>query len=147
MYRRARFIQATCLFLLALFFVASVYSHQEKKQELRISGFSRGIGAVNPGQTDLDVQKLTYRIMLSNPNRIQIVDTVEVVPSRFLKERVVQDLRQTLEYNDPTTITISGEIVFDAKGLSKEDVAGERMLTAVQFKGDDHADYFLPMPY
>lgn len=57
MYRRARFIQATCLFLLALFFVASVCSHQEKKQELRISGFSRGIGAVNPGQTDLDVQK------------------------------------------------------------------------------------------
>lgn len=128
-----------------LAFAATGCSKTAEKQTMEISGRTISIGAVVSGQQDTNRQKVAYRIVLTNPQRIQIVDSADVLLSKIIKGRVIQTQNESIHYDDQGTIALAGEVIFDAMGLSKEEISQHAPLIGVQFIGDDNKEYFLPL--
>lgn len=120
-------------------------SNGEEDQQIEITSSAVSIGAVFPDQVKMDDRKLTYKIVMQNPDKIRVVDTVDVILTKIIKDRIIKIQSESIHYNDEQSITISGEIIFDARGLTKEEISQYDFLQGVQFIGDDNVEYFLPL--
>ena len=112
--------------LLALI-VLSIVGYSYLKTEdvtnkgLQISNMQLGIGSV--GNTDtFDQQKLRYDITISNAEKTELKkDSVEIVLSDWIK-RQQQENKITEITFDNESVIIKGYVIFDTKGLSKEQI-------------------------
>lgn len=132
---------------IVIFFTTSGCTNktEDRDIDLYISSSSASIGAVLPEQKDIYNQKLTYSIVMQNPDRISVVDNVDVILTKLLKDRVINIQSEGIQYDDKGTIIISGEAIFDARGLSKEEISQFDLLKSIQFIGDNNKEYFLPI--
>ncbi|TYP74531.1 hypothetical protein [Paenibacillus methanolicus] len=112
---------------------------------MSILSSSFSVGAVSSEQTDWLSQKLTYSIVIQNPERIGMVDDADVILSTIIKDKVERLSSERIQDDDKGTITISGEVIFDARGMTKEEISQFNLLKGVQFMGDDNREYLLPV--
>lgn len=134
-------------FICFVFVVVTISGCQSKgeNQTIEISNFLVGIGSVDSTEQNAINQKLTYEIQIHNPKGIRIVDNVDVIFSKFIKDRITRIQSESISYN-AGTIEITGEVIFDAWGLTKEEIAKyDPFVRGVQFLGDDNNEYFLPL--
>ncbi|REE55338.1 hypothetical protein A8990_1734 [Paenibacillus taihuensis] len=91
------------LFLIALFLTASGCTNKTEDRDIEISSSSASIGAVIPEQEDMFNQKLTYSIVMKNPDRISVVDKVDVIITKLFKDitwgKVVTTASGNLRWN------------------------------------------------
>jgi hypothetical protein len=132
------------MIFIVLFITVSGCSNEAEDRDIEISSSSVSIGAVFPGQEGMD-QKLTYSIVMKNPDSISIVDSVDVILTKIIKDRIIKIQSQSIHYDDQGTINISGEVILDMRGLTKEEISQYNFLKGVQFIGDDNVEYFLPI--
>ena len=98
------------------------------EESLSISGIASSIGAVGQNTDDFDTQCFKYTITLSNneDREIYIASVTPVLSEDFskrvLESNVTVDVNEKLPGGE--SIQISCEIIFDAKGMSKEDIVG-----------------------
>lgn len=133
------------MIFIVLFITVSGCSNEAEDRDIEISSSSVSIGAVFPGQEGMDNQKLTYSIVMKNPDSISIVDSVDVILTKIIKDRINKIQSQSIHYDDQGTINISGEVILDMRGLTKEEISQYNFLKGVQFIGDDNVEYFLPI--
>ncbi|MBP3951678.1 hypothetical protein [Bacillus suaedae] len=115
----------------------------EDENEQKIMDYMTSIGSVNLDQDKNDMQKLTYELTIANADDINIVDEVNVIPAKLIQDRLIETTRQGISYHQ-NTIDINGEIVFDSRGLSKEEITNfEPLIKGVQFIGDNNKEYLL----
>ncbi|PWU69432.1 hypothetical protein [Gracilibacillus dipsosauri] len=128
------------VFLLASFIILTgCSSTSENDREQRIINSEVSIGTVESEHK----QKLTYEITIANEDDVSVVDTVNVIPSMNIKDRLIETKKQDIKYNKDT-IEINGEIIFDSKGLSKEEITTfEPYIKGLQFVGDNNKEYLL----
>ncbi|MEF3305716.1 hypothetical protein [Paenibacillus sp. GYB003] len=131
--------------LMVLCFAASGCSKEAEDRSVEISRSSVSVGAVFTGEEGMDNQKLAYSIVMNNPNNISIVGSADVIFTKNIKERITRIQYESVHYDDRGTITIAGEIIYDARGLTKDEVSQYDFLKGVQFIGDDNVEYFLPI--
>ncbi|WP_100404289.1 hypothetical protein [Bacillus solitudinis] len=131
------------LLTLVMFFMAECSSANEDEKQQRIIDYTASIGAVNSEQDNFEKQKLKYEITLANEDDISIVDSPSVIPAKLIHDRLVETVRQGIEYNQDT-IVINGEIIFDSRGLSKEEITNfEPLIKGLQFIADNNVEYLL----
>ena len=114
-------------FMLLVLIVLSIVGYSYLKTEdvtnkgLQISNMQLGIGSV--GNTDtFDQQKLRYDITISNAEKTELKkDSVEIVLSDWIK-RQQQENKITEITFDNESVIIKGYVIFDTKGLSKEQI-------------------------
>ena len=113
--------------MLLVLIVLSIVGYSYLKTEdvtnkgLQISNMQLGIGSV--GNTDtFDQQKLRYDIKISNAEKTELKkDSVEIVLSDWIK-RQQQENKITEITFDNESVIIKGYVIFDTKGLSKEQI-------------------------
>lgn len=103
-------------------------SKPERIGGIEITDISSSIGAVDGNTGDIETQSFKYTITLKNNEAADMtIISVRPVLSEELLERISnKDI--TLQVNQvirpENSLGISGEIIFDAKGLTKEQIIG-----------------------
>ncbi len=93
---------------------------------ISVSGISSSIGGVGPNTSDFETQRFNYTITLTNNDEkdIKVVLIVPVLSEAFAEK--VSDKNITVDVNKTiskgNSIDVTGEIIFDTKGLSKEQI-------------------------
>lgn len=94
------------------------------KGGLKINGWSFGLGGIS--ETDLDKTKLSYSINLTNENEHTIFAKSvqplvnEKIINKIQNKGFIVTVNKNIKPNE--TIQINGEIIFDTKGLTKQDI-------------------------
>ncbi len=95
---------------------------------LTITSIISSIGAANETQDQFQIQSFKYTITLTNNEKedIKIETLTPVLTEGFSK--IIYDNNVTLKINQivkkNSSLNISGEIIFNAKGLEKKDIIG-----------------------
>jgi hypothetical protein len=117
-------IIVSILFTFIFFTGCGTKTQIQTKGGLKISGWSSGLGSVNG--TDLDKSKFSYSINLTNENE-SIIFIKSVQPSvdgkiinKIINKDIIVTVNKDIKPNE--TIQVSGEIIFDTKGLTKSDI-------------------------
>ena len=113
--------------MLLVLIVLSIVGYSYLKTEdvtnkgLQISNMQLGIGTV--GNTDtFDQQKLRYDITISNAEKTELKkDSVEIVLSDWIKRQQLENKITEITFNNESVI-IKGYIIFNTKGLDKEQI-------------------------
>ena len=91
-----------------------------------ISGINSSIGAVGENTNDFETQSFKYTITLTNNEAtdIQIVSVKPMLSEEFIERVSNNDTIIQVNKTIPqgSSIDITGEIIFDAKGLTKEQI-------------------------
>lgn len=93
---------------------------------IEIAGINSSIGVVGDKVDDFETQSFQYTITLSNNEAtdIKIVSISPILSEEFLERVITEDT--TIQVNKTifkeNYLNVSGEIIFDAKGLSKEQI-------------------------
>ncbi|WP_085994227.1 hypothetical protein [Oceanobacillus senegalensis] len=137
-------MKKSIVILLTVFILLTGCSHtDEEKNGQRITDSVISIGAVESESSNFDKQKLTFEITIENADDVRIVDSVHVIPSMNVKDRVIETKKQGITYNQDT-IEMNGEIIFDSRGLTKEEMTNfEPYIKGLQFIGDNNKEYLL----
>jgi len=122
-----------------LFVVGCSKPKEDEKMGLRIYGMSVGLGAVDNNNTDQ--QRLTYSFCLTNEDNDAVyIKAVEPVIGTGISNRVVTEkLEVLIEKEIPAnrSMEISGEIVLDTKGLSKQEIVSlEPFITGIKITSE-----------
>jgi len=114
------------LFSIIIFNKAHSSNGFQKDKDLAITGIISSIGAVNKNSNDNEIQSFRYTITLSN-NAEQDIGVESITPvlsekflSRVKDKNVTLQVNQTIKKN--SSLKLSGEIIFDTKGLEKKDI-------------------------
>lgn len=97
-----------------------------KNNGIEITNIVSSIGAVDENTNNIDTQSFKYAMTLTNNDAIdiKIVSVSPVLSNEFLNR--VDNKETRIEVNKTITngssINITGEIIFDAKGLTKEQI-------------------------
>lgn len=116
------------LILAAILLLSSACSgsNERDKAGIEISSINTSIGAVGKNANDFETQSFKYTITLINnePADMSIVSVKPVLSEKFL-ERVSNgnvEIQMNKVIPKGGSLEVSGEIIFDAKGLTKEQV-------------------------
>lgn len=93
---------------------------------IEINTITSSLGAVGANTNDFETQSFKYTMTLTNNDASDIkIVSVEPVLSQEFQERV-SDRDTVIQVNKTVTqgssLDVSGEIIFDAKGLTKEQI-------------------------
>jgi hypothetical protein len=118
-----------------------------KNKGLEISNMQSGIGAID-GTDTFDKQKFSYDITISNVDKQEVKrDSIGIVLTDWIKQKQIENKITELAF-DTESIIIKGYVIFDTKGLNKEEIvshqpfidgvnivtdAGEKILIKSQF--------------
>jgi len=95
-----------------------------KKTGLQIYSMSTGLGAVS--NDNIDQHRLTYTINLTNEDdKEAYIQWIEPILGMGIKDKILtEELQVVVEKNIPSkgSIEIKGVVVFNTKGLSKEEI-------------------------
>ncbi|MGE5679182.1 MAG: hypothetical protein ACM3ZR_14100 [Pseudomonadota bacterium] len=126
MYKRSKIVILLAVSLLLL--TGCSADNELKKPTIEISAVSTSIGAVGNNTSDTETQSFKYNITMINngPEEIAIASVKPVLSDAFL-ERVPEgelavQINKTIAPGG--NLEVSGEIIFDAKGLTKEQIIG-----------------------
>ena len=115
------------LLLSVLLLVSSCESkHIEKNNGLSISGITTSLGAYEKNSDNNEIQSFKYTITLTNNDdeNISLHSVTPILSEKFLSLVIDKDV--TLEVNKiiekSGILNLSGEIVFNTKGLEKQDI-------------------------
>lgn len=96
----------------------------QTKGGLKINSWSSALGGVN--EKDLDKTRFSYSINLANESENNIFiksirpSVNEIIKNKILSKDIVVKVNKAIKPNE--AIEISGEIIIDTKGLTKEDI-------------------------
>jgi hypothetical protein len=96
------------------------------KSGIDINSISTSIGAVGENTNDFEIQSFKFTVTLTNSEAadIAIVSVKPVLSEKFLER--VSNRDTTIQVNQiipkGSSLDVSGEIIFDAKGLTKEQI-------------------------
>ena len=112
------------LALLTLFVISgcsSFVTEDEKNEGLEFSNYHYGIGSIDKTDT-FDKQKFQYDITISNKHKTKIKkESIEIVLTDWINEK--QTDKKITEMNfDNDNLIIKGYVIFDTKGLTKEQI-------------------------
>lgn len=109
--------------LLILIYNIDLRSDNVEEKGLQITGLTTSIGAIN--QDNINLQRLSFTAVLNNYNdqTIFIEKVVPVLGKKFSKKIVNTNLDIQINKNIESqgNVVIKGELIFDMKGMSKED--------------------------
>jgi len=114
------------LITILLLFAGCSRNDALNKQGIDIAGSTSSIGAVGENTNDFDTQSYKYAFTLTNNEAadITIVSAEPVLSEKFLER--VSDGDTTIQVNrvvsQGESIEVTGEIIFDATGLTKEQI-------------------------
>jgi len=118
------------LVLAAILLLSSACSGNDEREKagIEISIINTSIGAVEKNVNDFDTQSFKYTITLINnePADMSIVSVEPVLSEKFLERVSSGNVKIQLNKVIPMggSLDVSGEIIFDAKGLTKEQIIG-----------------------
>ncbi|MEA4924293.1 MAG: hypothetical protein VB084_03190 [Syntrophomonadaceae bacterium] len=119
---------AVLLLIILLFSGCSSDKTVDKVDPVDITGILSSIGAVGDNTNDFDTQRFQFTITLKNnePTDITIISLKPVLSEKFLEraadKNVIIPVNQIISSGG--SLDVSGEIIFDAKGLTKEQIVG-----------------------
>lgn len=112
--------------VILLLFTACSKESAESRPDIEISSISTSIGAVGNGSGNIETQSYKFNITMINNEAedINIVSVKPVLSDKFL-ERVLngdEPIQVDKVILKGGSLEVSGEIIFDAKGLTKEQI-------------------------
>lgn len=114
------------LMSILLLFTACSANKPLNKVGIDITGITSSIGAVGKNTNDFETQSFKYTIALTNNEaaEITIVSVNPILSEKFLqrvsnKDTIIQ-VNKTISQG--SSLEVTGEIIFDAKGLTKEQI-------------------------
>lgn len=124
---KKKIIAITISTLLIFMFLAGCGTKTETKTKggLKIHSWDSGLGSVN--NVDLNETKFSYTVNLTNENENDIyIQSMQPSINEKLKNKIISkntaiSVNKVIKPDE--TIKISGEIIFDTKGLSKSDIS------------------------
>jgi len=120
---KAGIIILTAILLLS---VGCSRSDDPNKVGIIINNISSSIGAVRENTNNHDTQSFKYTLTLTNNDAadIIIISIEPVLSEEFLKRVTAGDITIKVNSTIPQgdNLDVSGEIIFDAKGLTKEQI-------------------------
>ena len=112
------------LALLTLFVISGCSSSEtedDKNKGLEFSNYQYGIGSIDNTDT-FDKQKLQYDITISNKEKTKLKkESVEIVLTDWINEKQTDNKITEINFNNDN-INIKGYVIFDTKGLTKEQI-------------------------
>ncbi|MFD1739612.1 hypothetical protein ACFSCX_24315 [Bacillus salitolerans] len=140
------FILLCGLFLVAVT-VAGCSNVAKTSDKTENTGFQMASSTVSIGaveETKTDIQKLSYEFVMTNDKHKAIQEnSVEIMQTDWLKDLIIdqQITEITIHMDD---LVIKGYIIFDTKGLTKEEiVSNEPFLEGVKFSTVDGAEHVI----
>ncbi|MHB1392867.1 MAG: hypothetical protein ACYCYE_07290 [Clostridia bacterium] len=124
------FKKVIVMFLISILLLSAGCSRDNtlNKVGIDITSITSSIGAVGENTNDFETQSFKYTITLTNNETadITIVSVKPILSEKFL-ERVtnkdtVMQVNRTISQG--SSLDVTGEIVFDAKRLTKEQIVG-----------------------
>jgi hypothetical protein len=101
-------------------------NNERDKAGIEISSITTSIGAVGKNANDFETQSFKYTITLINNESadMSIVSVKPVLSEKFLERASKVNVEIQLDKVIPKggSLEVSGEIIFDTKGLTKEQV-------------------------
>lgn len=126
MAKKFRILVFMSLLLLLPACTANSTPNTPSKLGLEINSINSSIGAIGENTKDIETQSFKYTVTLTNnePTDITIVSVNPVLSEKFLervsnKDTVVK-VNKTISKGG--SLNVTGEIIFDAKGLTKEQI-------------------------
>lgn len=118
----------------------------QKDVPFEISGMSAGLGSTS--SENLDESRYTYTIsLISGQKEIKDVRTVEIVTGDKLFGKVTEQAEPKLTPFEKY-IEIEGTIIFDSKGLSKEEIGAlSPYITALTVTCADESEITVPVSF
>lgn len=120
--------KAGILVLAAILLLSAACSNNNERDKagIEISSISTSIGAVGNNTNDFETQSFKYTITLINNEAadMSIVSVKPVLSEKFLERASNGNAEIQLDKVIPKggSLEVSGEIIFDAKGLTKEQI-------------------------
>ncbi len=120
--------KVSILILVAILLLSAACSKDStvSKADIDISGISTSIGAVGNNTNDIETQSFKFTITLTNNEAadMEIVSVKPVLSEKFLERVSNRDTTIKVDKVIPqgSSLDVSGEIIFDAKGLTKEQI-------------------------
>lgn len=120
--------KVSILILIAGLLLLAVWPKEKviSKSGIDINSISTSIGAVGENTNDFETQSFKFTVTLTNSEAadIVIVSVKPVLSEKFLERVANRDT--TIQVNQiipkGSSLDVSGEIIFDAKGLTKEQI-------------------------
>ena len=118
------------MILIAILLLSTACSNDSEinKQGIEINSLSTSIGAVGSNTADFETQSFKYNITLTNyeATDINIVSVKPMLSEKFLERVSNEDTIIQVNRIIPqgSSLDVAGEIIFDAKGLTKEQIIG-----------------------
>ncbi|ASK63892.1 hypothetical protein CFK37_17870 [Virgibacillus phasianinus] len=135
--------KGTVFLLIILILLTGCSNTSEDEAEERITNSVVSIGAVDSEKDRFEKQKLTYELTIANADNVRIVDTVNVIPAKVIKDRLIETKNLGVKYKQDK-IEINGEIIFDLSDLTKKEITRfEPYIKGIQFIGDNNNEYLL----
>jgi len=93
----------------------------DKNKGFDIGGIQSGIGSIDDTNT-FDKQKFSYEITISNKEKTEVKrESIEVVLTEWIEQKQMENKIIELTF-DAESIVIKGYVIFDAKGLTKNEI-------------------------
>ncbi|WP_430787430.1 hypothetical protein VBD025_16435 [Virgibacillus flavescens] len=128
-------------FVLSIIVLTGCTDSNAEEKQLTITNNVVSIGAVKTQQKD--TQKLTYEVTIGNTGDLQVVGEADVLLTKLIKDRIIERENQGISYSGDS-ITLTGEVVFDTKGLTKKELDEfHPFVKGVQFIGDNNTEYLI----
>ncbi|MCL2323136.1 MAG: hypothetical protein FWC47_13670 [Oscillospiraceae bacterium] len=144
-------MKISSLFILVLsFFLLFGCSKEVQKDELRnfvIENWSTSIGAIDENNlNNTDEQKYSYTLYLtSETGMLDDVKEVRPIFGDNIKNKIITNDLPIIKSAD-TSIEVQGYIIFDAKGLTKVEIAAlTPFFTEVQIITKDNSEYIVKL--
>lgn len=127
--RRKKMLKKVSILILIailLLFAACSKDSTVSKPGIEINAISTSIGAVGTNTNDIEIQSFKFTITMTSNEAadISIVSVKPVLSEKFLERASNGDV--AIQVNKVITkgssLNVSGEIIFDAKGLTKEQI-------------------------
>jgi hypothetical protein len=124
--KNMRKICLTILLCIALIISGCSTKKSLEEEGISISAISSSIGAVGQNTNDFENQSFKYTITLTNNEEanITVVSITPMLSENFASlvsdKNVTVDINKTISKD--SSIDVSGEIIFNTKGLSKEQI-------------------------
>ncbi|MDQ0232610.1 hypothetical protein [Metabacillus malikii] len=98
---------------------SNMTTKNEENTDLLISDALTSIGGVNES---FDRQKLSYEITIINKGNVPIIDdSIKVILTEWINEKLIEHEITEKRFNEDNII-VKGYVVFDSKGLTKNDI-------------------------
>ena len=118
--RRITILALVSILIVSLISCSAESDIDETKSDFYINNMSAGLGSIN--ENDLDNSRYTYTIYLASGNKkIEQIAEVKLIYGDKIADKIITESPIEIVFNKDY-VEINGDIVFDTKGLGKEQI-------------------------